>query len=927
MAEDRIDSIIDIQAVKQQFVTVQGYLDNLALQLKNFQVIPSGFNSASIQQLTNANNQYSASLQSLNNTATSFVDSQKKLVVMQEQLTAATKSNTESLQDNIQARIRVKNSMESYLASQKEDLALLKAGTISRAEYNRRLIESNVKVEQYKNQLLVLNKEIKNQTLTAAQQGGAYALLNKEYIEAQKNAKNLAVIYGIESAEAKAAAASALALNTQLQAIDKTVGLSQRNVGNYGSVFQRAFGGLRTLANILPGVGISGILLFAIEPIMKWITAINEATGAAKRLEEQKKLIKNINDAASESYGKEAGKLNVLRSSIESVSAPMATRLQAIKDLRKLYPDYFSELSNEQLLTGKVANAYDLAAASILRKAKATAAATEIEKIEAEKQKILLQNEIDYNEAQSKIAAARDQVITRKGLGDNAGTQYTNTAEAQKAGIRIAYNIRRKAAQDEIDQLNKKEDFLLKIALDGAKEEIKIEKEKIEAKNKISDNTGESTLQAMYNINKRIIQLNIDKNKDIAESDKYTIIRRLDALQQFAEQSTALVDLEQAYELAAEDLKLKKIKESLDEQKKEKGANIKAITEQQEKEEKASAARRLDIENKFTTEKIKLLKENLKIADDITQDNEKKQQLRGLERVREYFKEKARVEKENEDKLKKQREDAAKEQLNLNKQLLSELQSTFFAFLNNSIIAQQNQLDEKKRLLDEATARQINQINLLGINEVERTQRIAEVQKQAAYQSEQIEKRKRALAVQQAKFQKAADATSIITSTAAAVIKIFKDYKYITAVPLAAATAAIGALQLARVLSAPLPKYAKGTSSAKAGFAIAGEIGAELVTERSGKMYLTPDVPTLMHFRGGEKITPANITKDILNAANIKALATIQPKSRITESDVNTAILSDIKRQLVLANRKQQPSWNIQHGIEATPWFNKHFKQ
>ena len=294
MAEDRIDSIIDIQAVKQQFVTVQGYLDNLALQLKNFQVIPSGFNSASIQQLTNANNQYSASLQSLNNTATSFVDSQKKLVVMQEQLTAATKSNTESLQDNIQARIRVKNSMESYLASQKEDLALLKAGTISRAEYNRRLIESNVKVEQYKNQLLVLNKEIKNQTLTAAQQGGAYALLNKEYIEAQKNAKNLAVIYGIESAEAKAAAASALALNTQLQAIDKTVGLSQRNVGNYGSVFQRAFGGLRTLANILPGVGISGILLFAIEPIMKWITAINEATGAAKRLEEQKKLIKNI---------------------------------------------------------------------------------------------------------------------------------------------------------------------------------------------------------------------------------------------------------------------------------------------------------------------------------------------------------------------------------------------------------------------------------------------------------------------------------------------------------------------------------------------------------------------------------------------------------------------------------------------------------
>ncbi|HTM99372.1 MAG TPA: hypothetical protein VL088_11535, partial [Pedobacter sp.] len=52
----------------------------------------------------------------------------------------------------------------------------------------------------------------------------AYTLLNKQYQAAAINAKNLAVQHGIGSVEAKAAAAEALALNTQIQAIDKTVG-------------------------------------------------------------------------------------------------------------------------------------------------------------------------------------------------------------------------------------------------------------------------------------------------------------------------------------------------------------------------------------------------------------------------------------------------------------------------------------------------------------------------------------------------------------------------------------------------------------------------------------------------------------------------------------------------------------------------------
>ena len=65
-----------------------------------------------------------------------------------------------------------------------------------------------------------------------------------------------------------------------------------------------------------------------------------------------------------------------------------------------------------------------------------------------------------------------------------------------------------------------------------------------------------------------------------------------------------------------------------------------------------------------------------------------------------------------------------------------------------------------------------------------------------------------------------------------------------TAGVLTAIISAIGATQLATVLAAPIPQFAKGTKDAPETF-IAGEKGIEAIVKPSGDVLITPNEPTL----------------------------------------------------------------------------------
>lgn len=272
--------------------------------------------------------------------------------------------------------------------------------------------------------------------------------------------------------------------NAEIRATEKQMEkLSSSGASSFGILGKGAndaFSAIRKIAFVLPGIGIAGIFSLALGPIASFIGKLFEASDAVKRLADMQKFTSTLNAETSKNYGKDAASLLVLRAAIESTTVPMATRLQAIKNIKEQYPSYFAGLTTEQLLTGNVANAYDLATASILRKARANAASSELEKIEAQKQAVIIRNQLDIEKTNAEIAKLKNQVITRRGTDDLAGTQRINTIEAQRAAILGLQHLRAKADQTEIDDANKKQAILLKFAVEGAAEIIKIEKVKQE---------------------------------------------------------------------------------------------------------------------------------------------------------------------------------------------------------------------------------------------------------------------------------------------------------------------------------------------------------------------------------------------------------------------------------------------------------------
>jgi hypothetical protein len=160
--------------------------------------------------------------------------------------------------------------------------------------------------------LQVEREQIKNaqeNTKSVKGQADAYGQLTRAYNVQQREAKNLTLIYGKESEEAKKAVATALALDTEIKAIDKSVGQSQRNVGNYSSAFTnglgKVFGVLRNIAYILPGVGLAGLLGFLVDPIINLTKKLLAAGGSIDAFKEKAKL---LDETLDDSQLKDASK-------------------------------------------------------------------------------------------------------------------------------------------------------------------------------------------------------------------------------------------------------------------------------------------------------------------------------------------------------------------------------------------------------------------------------------------------------------------------------------------------------------------------------------------------------------------------------------------------------------------------------------------
>jgi len=156
-------------------------------------------------------------------------------------------------------------------------------------------------------------------------------------------------------------------------------------------------------------------------------------------------------------------------------------------------------------------------------------------------------------------------------------------------------------------------------------------------------------------------------------------------------------------------------------------------------------------------------------------------------------------------------------------------------------------------------------------------------------------------------FDKAVSMAQIILNTTLAVTGALAQAKTlgIAAAPLAISYAAVGAAQLAIAAATQIPEYAEGGIHKKAGLALFGEAGSELVREPGGKSYIA-DKPTIKHLEAGTQLIPLyNIpsfseTKNESWAQTMYLGKQIAKSKREIKNIFKPKIIVDLNRQIYI---------------------------
>lgn len=174
----------------------------------------------------------------------------------------------------------------------------------------------------------------------------------------------------------------------------------------FGYLSKSAGGTKAALKLMLSSLAGPAGILFAVSTAVSLLTVFSsqlndsrsEAEKTAEATKKASEALENYADSleqvsrarlrGEQSAQKELLTLSQLRGAAEDTSRSTIDRKKAVQELRKLYPDYFKDLKDEEILTGGLKGVYDQLTDSILKRARATAASNQIVK-NSEKQLII----------------------------------------------------------------------------------------------------------------------------------------------------------------------------------------------------------------------------------------------------------------------------------------------------------------------------------------------------------------------------------------------------------------------------------------------------------------------------------------------------------------------------------------------------------
>ena len=192
--------------------------------------------------------------------------------------------------------------------------------------------------------------------------------------------------------------------------------------------------------------------------------------------------------------------------------------------------------------------------------------------------------------------------------------------------------------------------------------------------------------------------------------------------------------------------------------------------------------------------------------------------------------------------------------------------SSALTIIDNANAAEDQKRAERLARLEE---QQEIELTLAGNNEVAK----AEILNKFAAEEEKIRQQQAAANRKRAVFEKLLAATEIGINTAIGISKAIAASPLTGGLPFSAIIAAIGAVQLAAVLSKPIPAFEKGTDYSPEGLAIVNEGGRELITEPSGKSYMVDsEHAALTYLKKGSKVYTSEETQNILSGNHFDEL-------------------------------------------------------
>jgi hypothetical protein len=591
---------------------------------------------------------------------------------------------------------------------------------------------------------------------------------------------------------------------------------------------------------------------------------------------------KGLNEAilkGSKNAVSEVNELERLYETTQDVTLSINERKLAIDKLQKIYPTYFGNIEDEKILNGEATATYYHLRDAIVASARAKAIKTKIDEIVSDG----METELDLIEAQAQAIEKYNKnkgKFIRVGAGSIFGsgieTDETRLKDIQNADKNLSdfYKNQNKELKKYQDNLKETDKVIAKYGDPYAKapKEPKTPKPKTEPKPKAEPKEAEvnriNEIKKQYEREQKELEISLG-DKLITEEQFYyksivltsKFIAKRKGLSK--KETETEIDFNLDLEKKANDFHDKLINNSLKELE---VAQYVYGTEEERVKAKQDAIKK---KYKETYDYLAVLqKNNQKLLEDIQAKQKKK--------LEEYYA------------IQKAKQELTDQSIEAS----AEIAST----ITDRLIYNAERLAEiELKRVDAQEQAELASLDRLTLTENERAEKKKQIELEAEARRKAIEKEKIKDLRKFALIQKSIDVAQIISSTALSIMRALGEVGVPAPVKVANAIGfgLTGAVQLAKVLATPLPQYAEGIESTPSdSLAIVGEKGTELITEKSGKQYLTPNKDTLTYLPKGTKVTPHH---ELMANVYDNAHKYMASNSSVTTDTMQTALIQSFE--------------------------------